>query len=101
MLIILSAVLFVFLILHSAFPLIISMIIVRKAKSNISQIILLAATFLYTIWFIYAVYWILIDPDPQALVTTFLMVGFLSLPVMLPLWLISYWLRHYNGSKKL
>jgi hypothetical protein len=79
----------VYLIIHSTFPLFISMLLSQKTKSSIPQIILLASSFLYMVWFVWVVYDLFTHPDGVGFAVAFVCVGMYSLPIMLPLWFIS------------
>jgi amino acid permease len=71
-------------------PLILTLIFAVKSPSLSSQILLIISSVLYGIWFSYvflsAFYWHI---DPQSAIAL-LFIGIYSLPVMIPLWLITH-----------
>ena len=77
-------------------PLFVSMIIASSLRSVLSQISLCIGSILYGFWFGYvymcAFYWHI---DPQSAIALFF-VGMYSLPVMLPMWMITYILQYYG-----
>jgi hypothetical protein len=83
-----------FMALFSISPLLITLLLSFKAGSRLSQRLLLASTLVFSAWFalIYldAFYW---NIDPQSAIVL-LTVGILSLPVMIPLWVIAWWKRN-------
>ena len=70
------------------FPLITSMVISVYPKNWISQVILMIASLLYGIFFALVAYDLHIHPDNQGGLV-FIFIGFFSLPVLIPLWLIA------------
>lgn len=70
-------------------PLLVSLLLAANSPSKRSQKALLIGTVLYAAWFTYiyleVFHW---HPDPQGAIAM-LFVGALSLPVMIPVWIIS------------
>jgi len=81
-------------------PMLVSLGLGTAASSRSSLGILLLSNVLFMGWFLYvylnAFYW---NPDPQAGIV-FLFVGFYSLPVMIPLWIVALGLRHRGSIKE-
>jgi hypothetical protein len=75
-------------------PLLVTLLLSFKAVNPLSQRLLLASTLVYSAWFAWiyldAFYW---NIDPQSAIVL-LFVGVLSLPVMIPLWVIAWWKRN-------
>ena len=81
-------------------PMLVSLGLGAAAASKRSLITLLLSNILFFLWFLYvylnAFYWY---PDPQAGIA-FIFVGFYSLPVMIPLWVVALMLRRGQSKKK-
>lgn len=77
-------------------PLYISLVLAAFLTHQKSQIILCVASSLFSIWFTYVYlnifYW---DIDAQGGVAL-IFVGLISLPVMIPLWLIAYMFKRQS-----
>jgi len=85
-------------------PLFISLIVAAVSHFRSCQNILIVGSVLYSAWFGYAFldifYW---HPDPQSAIGL-LFVGALSLPVMIPIWILTLFLRqkkHAEANKTL
>ena len=82
------------------FPPIVSMVLSYRSKSPISQMILAGTSLLYGLWFSCIMYYVfsIAPPDAQnGLIILF--VGIYALPVLLPLWIIAYFVD-WRSCKK-
>ncbi len=78
-------------------PMIVSLLLGAAAASKRSLLTLLISNALYFAWFLYAYIPVFyVDPDPLAGIV-FIVVGFISLPVMIPLWILALCLRHHGS----
>jgi hypothetical protein len=79
-------------------PLFISLFVASINPVRTSQIILIAGSILYATWFAFvflsAFYWHI---DAQSAIAL-LFIGIYSLPLMIPVWLIAFWLNKRNNS---
>ena len=82
------------------FPPIVSMVLSYRSKSPISQMILAGTSLLYGVWFTCIMYheFYIAPPDAQrGLIILF--VGIYALPVLLPLWIIAYFVEWRSRKK--
>ena len=82
------------------FPPIVSMVLSYRSTSPISQMILAGTSLLYGLWFVCIMYYVfsIATPDAQSgLVILF--VGIYALPVLLPLWIVAYFVDRRERKK--
>ena len=78
---------------YSSWPLLISFVIAKRLKDDAPAFLLLASTIVYGIWYAYALYQAL-----TAYLGVLLLVyaGVMSLPVMIPVWIIVLLMNAYT-----
>ena len=85
--------------LLSGTPLLVSFILAIKLKHKVSSVILLVSTIVYAIWFTFLSIAISMDTCGCAALVFFL-IGPLSLPVMLPVWITALILNWQRARKQ-
>jgi len=82
--------------LQSGSPLLVSFIISKKLRHTTPAIILLGSTIYYAVWYAFILYLTFYAED---LTLTIVVVGLLSLPVLIPAWIVVLLLNAYYVKK--